>query len=161
MRELFIILIILAGLFALIQVFRVKDTFSRVINGVFAVALGVTMIPVPAVAIDGYYLFLIGCLLVILYTFSDNSFGTVKKSLLIVMAGIQLFATLFWLQQWPGADILSLACLITVGIYVFVITKEIRTYQIEIGFLTVLMVDGLIKSIIALSEFLGGGEPIG
>ena len=92
-----------------------------------------------------------GCLLVILYAFSDSSFGTNKKTILITIGSIELTAHLFWLQQWPGVEIIFWACLISVGLYIFVVTKKIREYQIEIGFLTVLMVDALIKGMMALS----------
>jgi hypothetical protein len=148
---LFIILIILAAIFALIQAFRVKDKFARIINVVVSVAIGVSLIPVKAIAIDGSYLFLIGCLLVMLFAFSDNSFGNLKKSVLITIGGIQLVSHLFWLQQWPGMEYLLWSCFISVALYIFVVTKEIREYQIEIGFLTVLMVDALIKGMMVLS----------
>lgn len=151
MSELFIILMILAGIFALIQAIRIKDTFARIINAVMAVSVGVSVIPIPQVAIDGHYLYVIGCLLVVLYAFSDSSFNNQKKAILIGMGAIQLASHLFWLMQFPGVGVFSWASILTVLAYIFVVTKEIRAYNFEIGFLTVLMVDALIKSMIVLS----------
>lgn len=151
MSELFIILMILAGVFALVQAIRIKDTFARIINAVMAVSVGVSIIPIAQVAIDGHYLYVIGCLLVVLYAFSDSSFTIQKKIILIGMGLIQMTSHLFWLMQFPGVAILSWASILSVFAYIFVVTKEIREYQIEIGFLTVLMVDALIKSVIVLS----------
>lgn len=152
MAVLFLILIVLSGLFALIQVFRIKDTFARVINGVFAVAIGVSFIPVPQVAIDGYYLFVIACLLVVLYPFQDSSFSQQKRLFIASMGGIQMIATVFFVAQWPYVDFVFAVGLITVFIYIFLVSRDIQTYKEEIGFLTVLMVDGLIKSLLIISQ---------
>ena len=142
---------VLAGIFALIQAIRVKDTFARVINIVLVVSIAVSMIPQPQVAVDGYYLYIIGCLLVILYAFSDSSFSNVKKTMLIGMGAIQMTSHLFWVEQWPGTVYMFWLSVLSVISYIFIITREIREYQIEIGFLTVLMVDALIKTAIVFS----------
>lgn len=152
MALLFILLIGLAALFSLVQAIRIKDKFSRIINVIMVIAVGVSLVPNPHIAIDGYYLYMIACLLVILYSFNDSSFDWIKRSILIVMGIIPLLATLFWLQKWPYTQEIWYLCIIPVLSYIFIITREIRSYQIEIGFLTVLMVDALIKTVIVFSS---------
>lgn len=152
MTELFLILIILAAVFAIIQVFRVKDTFARIINGVLGVAIGVSLIPIPQVAIDGYYLFIIGCLLVILYAFQDSSFTNLKKGLLVGMGALQMIAMIFFIMRWPYVAEIFLSCLLTVFAYLFIVSRDLSSFKNEIGFLTVLMVDGLIKAMMIMGS---------
>lgn len=151
MTNLFISLIISAGIFAFIQIFRIKDTFARVINGILAASIGVSFIPVPEIAIDGYYLFAIGCLLVILYAFSDSDFTSLKKGILISMGGIQLLGMAFLLGKYPHVDLIFLGGFGTIGIYIFAVTKKIKLFFNEIGFMTVLMIDAFIKCMMVLS----------
>lgn len=145
MSQLFFILIILSGIFALIQIFKIDDKFARVINGIFAVAIGVSFIPIPEIAIDGYYLFAIGCLVVVLYPFSDNSLNVKKQVIIAGMGFIQFMTMIFFLGKYPGTEMAFMASGITIIAYFYVVSKEIRLYKNEIGFLTVLMVDALIK----------------
>lgn len=145
MSQIFVILIILSGVFALVQIFKVDDKFARVINGIFAVAIGVSFIPVPEIAIDGYYLFAIGCLVVVLYPFSDNSFDLKKQVIIGGMGFIQFMTMIFFLGKYPGTDMAFMASSLTIVAYLYIVAKEIRLYKNEIGFLTVLMVDALIK----------------
>lgn len=152
MGELFIILIVLAGSFALIQAIRVKDTFARVINVIFTVAIALTFVPIKELSAARYSIFILGCLTVILYAFSDSSFSATKKAILSTMGGIQLFAMLFFAMKWPGTEVLFYCSILTVITYIFVVSKEIREYQTEIGFLTVLLVDALIKSMMVLAS---------
>ena len=152
MGQLFIILIVLAGGFALLQAIRIKDTFARTINLIFAVSIALTFVPITALAAARYSIFILGCLCVVLYAFSDGNFSTMKKTILIGMGGLQLAAMLFFAMRWPGTDILFYSTVLTVIAYIFIVTKDIREYQIEIGFLTVLMVDALIKSMMVFSS---------
>ena len=152
MGQLFIILIVLAGGFALVQAIRIKDTFARVINLIFAVSIGLTFVPITELSAARYSIFILGCLTVILYAFSDSNFSLQKKVTLIGTGSIQLAAMLFFALQWPGTEILFYACTLTVIAYIFIITRDIQEYQIEIGFLTVLMVDALIKAMMVFSS---------
>lgn len=141
----FLVLILLAGVFALISIFRVKDTFARIINGTFVVAIGVSFVTIKEIAIDGYYLFLIGCVLVILYAFSDSSFSNQKKGIIIAMGAAQLVGMVFYLGSFPHTDIAYLAGIVTIICFSVVVSRNIRNYSNEIGFLAVLMADAIIK----------------
>ena len=152
MGELFIILIVLAGGFALVQAVKIKDSFARSINLIFAVSIRLTFVPITQLSAARFSLFIIGCLTVVLYAFSDGTFSTLKKTTLAGMGAIQLGAMLFFAMNWPGTALWFYACTLTVIAYIFLVTKNIRAYQIEIGFLTVLMVDALIKVMMVFSS---------
>jgi hypothetical protein len=141
----FLVLILLAGIFSLVHIFKAKDKFAKVINGTFVAAIGVSFIPIPQIAIDGYYLFAIGCVLVILYAFSDGSFTIQKKGLLIGSGLAQLTGIVFFLGKYPYTNIAYLLGLVTIVSFSVFVLKNIRNYANEIGFLAVLMADALIK----------------
>lgn len=141
----FIIIIVAAGLFGLIQIFKIKDKFAKVINLLYAIAIGVSLIPLPQIAIDGFYLFGITHLVVLFYVFHNEEFANEKKAIISTMAVIQLLATLFWLMQYPYANLIFLMGAITLITFIFITVKRIQDYKNEIGFLTVLAADGLIK----------------
>jgi len=147
-----LIIIVLAGLFALIQLFKSKDKFAKVIHGVYVVGIAISFVPVPQIAIDGFYLFAAGNLMVVLYAFSDDGFLKSKQTILILMGGIQLLASFFILGKFPYAGIVSLMGLITLGCFVYVLVKDIKTYKNEIGFLSVLAADALLKVLIVLES---------
>jgi hypothetical protein len=148
----FLIIILLAGFFALTQIFKSKDKFAKVINGVYAAGIAISFVPVPQIAIDGYYLFAIGNLMVILYAFSDDGFSKSKQAILIIMGAIQLLASVFVLNSYPFEWLVSLMGIITLGCYVFILTKDIKNYKNEIGFLSVLAADAFIKVAVVMSS---------
>ena len=73
------------------------------------------------------------------------SFSPTKKGVLIGSGGAQLLGVLFFLGQYPYVQIAYLAGLITIGLFFFVVSKNIKNYANEIGFLAVLMADAVIK----------------
>lgn len=142
----FIIIIVAAGLFGLLQIFKIKDKFAKVINLMYAIAIGVSLVPIPQIAIDGFYLFGLTHLAVLFYVFHNEGFSNEKKGLMSMMALIQLAATLFWLMNYPYQQIVFLLGLITLAAFIFIVAKRIQDYKNEVGFLTVLAADGLIKA---------------
>jgi hypothetical protein len=97
----YLVLILLSGVFSLIHIFKAKDKFAKVINATFVASIGVSFIPQPQVAIDGYYLFAIGCIMVVLYAFSDGNFSNNKKIVLIGSGLAQMIGTLFFVGRFP------------------------------------------------------------
>lgn len=142
----FIIIIVAAGLFGLLQIFKIKDKFAKVINLMYAIAIGVSLVPIPQIAIDGFYLFGLTHLAVLFYVFHNEDFSNEKKGLMSMMALIQLAATLLWLMNYPYQQIVFLLGLITLAAFIFIVAKRIQDYKNEVGFLTVLAADGLIKA---------------
>ena len=57
------ILIVLAGLFALVEFVRSKDAFARVIMGVMIIAIGTTLVPDNSATELGFGIFLLSLLL--------------------------------------------------------------------------------------------------
>jgi len=141
----FIIIIVAAGLFGLLQIFKIKDKFAKVINLLYAIAIGVSLIPMPQIAIDGFYLFGLTHLVVLFYVFHNEEFSNEKKGLISMMALIQLSATIFWLMNYPYQTIVFLLGTVTLAAFIFIVVRRIQDYKNEIGFLTVLAADGLIK----------------
>jgi hypothetical protein len=141
----YLVLILLSGVFSLIHIFKAKDKFAKVINATFVASIGVSFIPQPQVAIDGYYLFAIGCIMVVLYAFSDGNFSNNKKIVLIGSGLAQMIGTLFFVGRFPHTDIAYLAGIITIIFFVGFVSRKIKDYANEIGFMAVLMADALIK----------------
>jgi len=84
------IIIILAGVFGLIYLFKITNNFARIITGLMVVAIAISFVRVPEIAIDGYYLFAITQLLIIIYAFSYEDFSTNKKITVATIAFLVL-----------------------------------------------------------------------
>lgn len=147
------IIIILAGAFALLQIFKIKDRFAQVINGLYALSFGLSFINSPAVRLDSFYLFGITHILVIIYLIHNNEFKNQKKFVIGVMAGIQLLSTLFILSRWPFAIEVIFLGIITIVAFLFALTRDIKSYKNEIGFMVVLAADAIVKLISILPSF--------
>lgn len=144
------IFMVLGALFGFFYAFKIKGTYSRVITWTSIVAIGVMMIPKKEIAIDGYYLFTITQIGIIIYAFSDDTFSTLKKIVLVVSA-IATFTTMsLFLGLVNYFNQVALLCgFIQLSIFIYAITKIVKELKEEMGFLVML-------SAFALIHFLGG-----
>ena len=151
----YLVLILLAGVFSLVHIFKAKDRFAKIINAAFVVAIGVSFVPIPEIAIDGYYLFAIASIMVVLYAFSDSSFSNSKKGVLIGSGLAQMTGTLFFVGRLPHTDLAYMAGIITIILFFAVVSRQIKDYANEIGFMAVLMADAIIKVSMILMAAVG------
>lgn len=142
-------LIILSGLFGLIYGFKITNKFAKVINWVMVVAIAISFIPNPNVKIDGFYLFALTHLLVIVYAVSHEDFTQQKKLLLAGISILSVAPILIFLGAVPGIIFASLLSIVGIGIYVYILMKDIQSYKEEIGFLTMLAAN-------SVTWFVGG-----
>jgi len=134
------LLIVLGALFGLIYSFKVNNKFAKILNWVMVVAIGVSLIPVAEVAIDGYYLFAITQVGLLIYTFSYVDFTPLKK---LVLATIAIFSCLplilvLYQVSFPiDIRLLSFGVLI---LYIYILVKHVKLFKEEMGMLTILAV---------------------
>lgn len=144
------IIIILAGAFAVLQIFKIKDRFAQVIHGLYALSFGLSFINSAAIRLDSFYLFGITHVIVIVYLIHNSEFANQKRILIGTMAVIQLLSTLFILSQWPYVPFIICLGVVTIGAFIYAVTKDIKSYKNEIGFMVVLLADALVKLITIL-----------
>jgi hypothetical protein len=144
------IFMVLGALFGFFHAFKIKGTYSRIITWASIVAIGVMMINKAEIAIDGYYLFTIVQIGIIIYAFSDDTYSQLKKILLVISAAATLLPMLLFLGQNPFFNLAALLCgFIQLSIFIYALVKIVRELKEEMGFLVML-------SAFALIHFLGG-----
>lgn len=141
------LIVIFAALFSLIYIFKVKNKFAKIINGVSAVAIGVSLIPIPEISIDGFYILFACHIAAIIYVFSYDEFSNQKKILITVIAVFSilpsvLFFTPFSTEIWIG--VLSIIPLIAFG---YLLKNDVQSYKNEIGFLVIMVANALVTFI--------------
>lgn len=142
-------LIILSGLFGLIYGFKLTNKFARVINWVMVAAIAISFVPNANVKIDGFYLFALTHLLIIVYAVSYEEFSQQKKILLIAMAVLSVAPILFFLGSIEGITFVSLLAILGIGTYAYILLKDIQSYKEEIGFITMVTAN-------SITWFIGG-----
>ena len=134
------IIVILSGVFGLIYGFKLTNKFARIINWVMVISIALSFVPSATVKIDGYYLFALMHLLVFVYSFSYEDFTHQKK---ILIAGITLFSLAPVIAVLGNlSQAICLTCelfsVVGLGMYIYILIKDIKSYKEEIGFLTML-----------------------
>ena len=137
------IIIILSGLFGLIYGFKLTNKFARVINWVMVAAIAISFVPSVPVKIDGYYLFALTHLLVIVYAFSNEDFTLQKKIFLTTIAVLSVAPILFFLGSIEGLIFVSLLSIVAIVSYVYILMKDVQSYKEEIGFITMLVANSI------------------
>ena len=148
-------IILISGVFALLQIFKIKDRFAQAIHGLFVVSIGLSFVEVPAVRMDAFYLFGMTTIAVIVYAIHNSEFELKKRIIIATMGFIQLVGTVFILSQWPYIPFVSMLGLITIGSFIYILTKELQSYKTEIGFLVVLVGDATVKILVVVTSLLG------
>ena len=142
-----LVLMVLAGLFCLIQIFRITQTFARVISGFFVLAIGLSFVPVLQVSVDSYYIFGFSCMLVIFYGLTVEDLSIEKRAVITTVGVVELVGPITIFMKF-SPETIQLAyglSLISIGALIFAFTRDIRQYKNEIGFLAVLFADAVVK----------------
>ncbi len=148
----------LGALFALFHLFKIKNKWARYLTLAYIISVGLSFVQSPIIQLDAYYLF---CLLSagsLLYAFSMPDFDTKKKA---IISSITILATLpnfliiseTFVTNPDIFFLVSLASIIPVGIYLYVLLKERNEYINEHGFLTILAVNAGISFFTTLLFF--------
>lgn len=151
-------IIILAALFGFIYALRLKETYSRILTWAMVVAVGMSFVPVSELILDGYYLFALTQLGVIVYGVSNTEFSNAKKTT-IISSGLlsfiplALFLTVFLSFQ---IELALITGLIQLGIFGYALKTDIQGYKEEMGFLVMLAADALVRVIGGIMLFISG-----
>jgi hypothetical protein len=149
-----LILIVMAGVFGLVYPFYIKNKFARAVSWTFCAAVGLSLIPIPEISFDGYYLFIISYVLVIIYAFSQEDFSTPKKGLLATLGGLGLLPLLLFISGRPATVEWAVCNLAITGICIFILAKERRSYKQEFGFLVIIAANAVVNLVIAVNALL-------
>ena len=138
---------ILGALFGFIYALRVKETYARIINWTMIVAIAITFAQVPQLKVDGYYLFAMSMLGVIVYGASGD-FTNAKKIVLISCGLLSVIPLgVFLSMTLPYNEIALLTGIIQLGVFGYALKTDIQSYKEEMGFLVILAADALIRVI--------------
>jgi len=138
-------IIALAGLFGLFQLFKTTNNFARLILLGQIIAIAFTFVPNDTITIAGLILFMVTQLAVIIYGLAVKDLTTKKRLTIIVMAAFVLVANFFMLQHYKYANEIGSSMLIPIGAYLLALVFNFKNYKNEIGFLTIIAVDAVIK----------------
>ena len=143
-----LLLIVLAGIFCLVQIFRIKNVFAKIISGFFVLAIGLNFVPIPEVSVDSYYIFGFSCMLVIFYGFITEDLTIEKRAVISTTGIIQLLGplTIFLKLDLGTIQLAYGLSFISIGLLIFAFWRDIRQYKNEIGFLAVLFADAVTKA---------------
>lgn len=148
-----LIIILISGVFALLQIFKIKDRFSQAIHGLFVVSIALSFVEMPAVRMDGFYLFGMTLVGVVIYALHNTEFHLKKRILLSAMAIIQLVGIVFILSLWPYTVLALSLSLVSVGLFIYAVVKDSKSYKNEIGFMVVMLADAIVKLITVAAIF--------
>jgi hypothetical protein len=149
------IFMVLGALFGFFHVLKMKGIYSRVISWASIVAIAVMMIQKSEIAIDGYYLFTITQIGIIIYAFSDDTFSPLKKIVLVVSAVTTFIPMALFLGLSPYFNVAALLCgLIQLSVFTYALIKIVKELKEEMGFLVMLSVFAMIHLIGGILFFL-------
>src|SRR5688572_24572799 len=95
------IIMILGALFGFIYAMRVKQSYARIITWTMIVAVSVAVTNIVQLKADGYYLFALTLVGVIVYGISYPDFSTLKKLVLISCGLLTVVPVALLLAQNP------------------------------------------------------------
>ena len=139
------ILMGLAALFGVFQVFRTTDNFAKTILIGQIIAIMLALAVNSAGATIGLLLFMLTLALVIVYGLTKKGFKTLKRILISFPVTLVFLIHLFQIQHYPGAGILGLAMALQIIAFIILTTTDIKNYKNELGFLTIITVDAIIE----------------
>ncbi len=147
-------IMIAAGVFGLIQYFMNKDQFVRLIIGGLLVAITLTFVPIHNFDSAGILVFALTSFLAIIYAQTKTPIVKGKKLLIGLVALPIIFINIYAIQSLPHTDILGLFAVVSVLSYLIIVFTNLKKYNSEIGFLTIMAVDAGIKLAMSLEVFL-------
>lgn len=135
-----IILIILAGLFAIYWTFQIKKVVPMVIN--IGMVLGIAILLIPALKLfePGLYIYLGFTVIAFFYGLADRNRALIDRLIICLMtAGIFLF-WLWSLNHWHGNTILMPAFVLLVALAGLLTKPKLKN---ELGFLVIIAIDAI------------------
>lgn len=132
----------LAVIFGVYQLFRTTKVFSLVILGGQMIGIVLSFITEQPFKMIGSQLFMLTLALAIFYALIKNDLNPWNRGLIIFSAGLALFIHFVPILHQNNLRILGLAMVIPILVYIILLVKNIKTYKAELGFLTIILVDG-------------------
>lgn len=138
------IIIGLAGIFGIFELFKIKDRLSLAILlgqtiGILSLMLS-PLNPNGVLSIIGSTLFTLSALVSIYYIFKIVSPSS-KRGLITIPVSISL---IFEFNHWPGGGEIALAMIIPITSYLVLVITRIKDIKNEVGFLTILTASALV-----------------
>ncbi|MBL1280438.1 MAG: hypothetical protein COA33_009210 [Fluviicola sp.] len=146
------IVISLAALFGLFQLFRITDVFSKAIILAQALAVVIALFPFAIAKTIGFSLFGIMILTSAVYVLTRKIELTAKGLMLLITIPVFL-SFVFKINHWPYAYEFSLLMLVPIIAYLILITRKISIKN-EIGFLTIIATEALLELSVIVSYWL-------
>ena len=140
-----------AAVFTLFRAILIKDKWSRILNLAFVLSVVLLLLPYRPTKIDGVNLFIICCGGVLLYAFSNSNFDSAKKWTLAYFSFTSGIAFML-LRSGPNnwVELLNYTGILNFALFGYIIISKRDKYMREIGFLTVLTTEAMIRFISAL-----------
>jgi len=136
------IVISIAALFGLFQIFRITDAFSKTIILAQVLAIAIALFPSHIAKTIGFSLFGITILTSAVYVLTRKIEARTKRLMLLITIPV-FISFVFKINHWPYAYELSLLMLVPIVAYLVLITRK-TSVKNEIGFLTIIVTEALL-----------------
>jgi hypothetical protein len=140
----------LAVVFGVYQFFRTTDRFSMVILGLQMIGIVLSFITEQPFKMIGSGLFMLTLVLAIIYASIKADRKPWNRGLIIFSAGLALFIHFVPLYHRNDLRILGVGMIIPIAAYIILLARDFKSYKNELGFLTIILVDGVSLFIEAL-----------
>jgi len=140
MEAVSIVLLALAGVFAVLWTFRIKKVIPMVIN--FGMAISVLLVLIPALKLltVGLYIYMGFLALAFFYGLADKN-RKIEDRLVISLMSVGLFAYWLWtLNHWHGNTSLAAMFVLLVALAGIITRAKLKN---ELGFLAIMAVDAI------------------
>lgn len=105
------------------------------------------MVQQPITTMIGLRMLGLGFLLTSVYALVKAGLSSEKRFILLFTSSVTLLTVSFTTLHLPGAGILGLVCAINVGLYAYVMLRRRAAYRMELGILTIIAAESLIRLI--------------
>ncbi|NND76853.1 MAG: hypothetical protein HKN39_01560 [Flavobacteriales bacterium] len=146
------IVIAIAALIGLFQLFRTKDKDIRIILAVQILAIGLTF--APRIKSTGFFLFICAAGLVVAYGLFKKHLDLKRIALILAIAIPVLIAHIFHFFQWPHTGIIGLSMIIPMIAYPIYLFGDMDKDKIELGPLTIFAIDAAIRMFMTIEWML-------
>lgn len=141
----FYVLIVLAAIFGISQLFQTINGFAKLIIWGQIIAIALSLLPFPSIELTGHVLFILLLMVAMFYGILNQEFPEFKRFFIIGIAFSVFITDIFIINKLPGAKILSGCLLFPILSFLFILFFKLKQYKNEIGFLTIIVTDALIK----------------
>ncbi len=135
----------LIGLFGLYQLFQTKNTFQKVVFGLFVAAAILLLMPYDLSKFGGFLLSFLGIILITSYGLFKKGLKTKKRVSVLVISFPLLIEQLFAINRYPYFYIITYTMLIPIMMYLYIVLTKFKEYRKEFGFISILFIFALIR----------------